>query len=317
LSAKFRENEDQKFKKYAIRRFFRIAPVYYLGIIVYFILSIIISVYDNGNIVIPSIYNFKNILSNLTFTHGFYKPANNNIVPGGWSIGTEMAFYLIFPILFFIANKKINGSLKKIIIWVVVGLILSQITLFFLKLNGINMRNNNFIYFNLINQIPVFFIGIGYYFINPQRNLKYKWTIDLIAFILLTITSIYLWHIVKIDYLFSIIPFISGISFIFLMEVFRKIDFLNHPFLMKIGQVSFSMYVIHFIFAYNITGYISPKFINILNSEVLLIIFYSMSILGAFLLSLLSEKFIEKPFINLGKKIISNLKANVPKTIKK
>lgn len=315
LSANFRQNEDQMLKKYAIRRLFRIAPIYYLGIIGYFIISLIMSIYHNGNIVIDSKYTFKNIISNIVFVHGFYYPANNNIVPGGWSIGTEMAFYLIFPALFFVAKKQINASFKKSAIWIVAGLMLSQVSLLFLKWNGINISNNNFVYFNLINQIPVFFIGMGYYFINPLKNLSHKWTIDLGAFIILTFASIYLWQIVKINYLFSIIPFISGISFLFLIEIFRKKDFLNHPFLIRIGQVSFSMYIIHFIFAGTITRIISPKFADILNSELSLTLFFLISILGSFTIALLLEKFIEKPFIKLGNKIILKTESTAYKVL--
>jgi peptidoglycan/LPS O-acetylase OafA/YrhL len=286
-----------------------------LGLLGYFVLSLIESIYRNGDIVIPVKYSFENIVSNLFFIHGFYSPANNNIVPGGWSIGTEMAFYLVFPILFFIARKKINESFINVAIWIALGFFSSQIVLLILKLNGINIVNNNFVYFNLINQIPVFFIGIGYYFIKPQDNLNYNWLFDLAAFIILTIVSMYLWHKVRISYLFSVIPFISGLSFIFLMEVFRKKEFLNQNLLVRIGKVSYSMYIFHFIFAHTITGYISPKLVNVLNSEFSLILFFVIATLGSFGLALFSEKYIEKPFINLGKKIISRLKTTVYNTV--
>ncbi len=303
LSASYRESESEKIKKYAIRRFFRVAPLYYFGILVYFLSSLIGSIYKNGVIVVPVKYSFENIISNILFFHGFYKPANNNIVPGGWSIGTEMAFYVVFPILYFVASKKINESFRNITLWVLLGFSSSQIVLLILNSNGINITNNNFVYLNLINQIPVFFIGIGYYFSKPHENLNHNWLFDLVAFILLTIASIYLWRIVKINYLFSVIPFVSGLSFVFLIEIFRKKEFLNQNLLVRIGKVSFSMYIIHFIFAHTITGLISPKFVNVLNSEFSLILFFVMSILGSFSLALLSEKYIEKPFIKIGKKL--------------
>lgn len=308
LSAKFRETEDQKFMKYGIRRFFRIAPLYYLGLFGYFLLSVFKLFKDSGHIVIPSSYTFKNVMSNVLFVHGFYEPGNNTIVPGGWSIGTEMAFYLVFPFLFGIANNKINESVRRIIIWILAGLILSQVGLQIFLLSGMNMANNTFVYYNLINQLPVFFIGMGYYFINPQKSLNYKWTIDLVVFIVLTALSVYLWRILQINYLFSIIPFISGLSFLCLIEIFRKVDVLNHPFLIRIGKVSFSMYIIHFVFAYTVSGKVLPKLLNVVNSELILVLLFVFSALASFILALLSEKLIEKPFVKLGKKIILNVK---------
>jgi peptidoglycan/LPS O-acetylase OafA/YrhL len=306
LSASYRSKESHKIKKYLIRRFFRIAPLYYIGILVYFLISLVESIYRNGDIILHDRYTFQNLLSNLSFTHGFYGPANNNIVPGGWSIGTEMAFYLIFPSLYFISNKKIKSS-KSVFLWILFGLFSSQIILFILMSNDINIENNNFIYYNLINQLPVFFIGIGYYFIIKHNSFNYNWMIDLAVFIFLTILSMYLWHIIKINYLFSVIPFISGLSFVFLIEVFRKIDFLNNKLLVRIGRVSFSMYIIHFIFAHHISGFIL-KVINPSNSLFLLFLFFITSVLGSFSLALLSQKYIEVPFIKLGKKIILNIR---------
>ena len=88
LSAEKRINEKSAIKNFYIRRFFRIFPVYYLGIILYFILNFYFK--DVGN------YTTKNIFSNVFFIHGIVPSANNTIVPGGWSIGAEILFYLIF-----------------------------------------------------------------------------------------------------------------------------------------------------------------------------------------------------------------------------
>lgn len=303
LSASYREKENNKLSKYAIRRIFRIAPLYYLGIMVYFILPMIKLIVTNANIIIPSQYSFKNIISNILFVHGFYEPGNNSIVPGGWSIGTEMAFYVIFPSLYFIASKKLNESFRNVAVWIFFGLFTSQIILMFLELNGTKMINNSFIYYNLVNQIPVFFIGIGYYFINPKENLQHNWIIDLGAFILFTAISMYLF-LINIDYLFSVVPFISGLSFIFLIEVFRKLEFLNLNLIGRIGKVSFSIYIIHFSIVYKVPLFLSPIFSKFLNSEFLLILGFIISAVGSFCLALVLEKYIEKPFVKLGKKII-------------
>ena len=42
---------------------------------------------------------FTSYLTNATFLFGFYNPANHALLVGGWSLGIEAIFYLLFPLL--------------------------------------------------------------------------------------------------------------------------------------------------------------------------------------------------------------------------
>ena len=313
LSSFRRDKESLPLMKFGIRRYFRIAPAYYLALIVYLVISIILSNLRNGEFNLPEIYTFQNVISNIFFIHGFYPPANNNIVPGGWSIGTEIAFYAIFPLLFYIARVKFNSSLRNILTFIFIGILFSQLILILLSFIGYNISNNNFIYFNIINQLPVFLIGIGYFFLKKQFNFELNWKLNFLLFILFTILSIFLGYS-GVEYYFSFIPIISGISFVFLIELFQKFNFLNHKLLIRIGQVSFSMYLLHFIFAHLITGFLASRLV-IINGTISLMVFYLFSVFLTFGFSLLSEKHIEKPSVEFGKKIISKLDVLVTTTV--
>jgi peptidoglycan/LPS O-acetylase OafA/YrhL len=304
LSSYRRDGETLPLIKFGIRRYFRIAPTYYLGLIIYFIISLILSKFSTGQIYVPDKYNFLNVISNLFFIHGFYSPANNIIVPGGWSIGTEMAFYTIFPILFNIARAKMV-SIKNILVFVFLGIMFSQLCLAIISCKGGSISNNSFWYYNIINQLPVFFIGIGYFFFKKDYNYELRWTSNLTFFIVLTLISVKLWYS-GIQYFFSIIPIISGLSFVFLIELFQKLDFLNHKLLIRIGKVSFSMYLLHFIFAHLITGFLAPKFF-FMEGTVSLIIFYLFSVLLTFRFALIFEKYIENPGVQFGRIIIKKI----------
>ncbi len=304
LSATNRKHETHPYLKYTIRRYFRIAPLYYIGLVVFMLFSIFLYFYRTGEFIWPSQYVFKNILSNIFFVHGFYPPANNNIVPGGWSIGTEILFYLVFPFLFHLASYLFSkNTIRYTVIWLISGILLSQIGILTLLLLGNVFSNNSFIYFNIINQLPVFFIGIGYFFILNKGYYFYRWQVDFIVFFVLTIISIVLWQM-NINYLFSFIPIISALSFVFLMEIFRKKDIFNLSIFMKFGKASYSMYIIHTIFAHTITGILFPKFKFIISGEFALLVYLLFSVFGTYILALFSLKYIEKPFINFGKVLI-------------
>lgn len=150
------------------------------------------------------------------------------------------------------------------------------------------------------------FIIFGYYFINKNEILKLSWKVDILHLLFLTAVSLYMWYL-NYDYLFSFIPFVSGFSFVFLIELFKKIDFLNHSLLIRIGKVSYSMYIIHFIFAFQLVSWLSPKLTPFLGSQNLLLILFVIVVWASYLVALLIEKYIEKPCIEYGRKIISNI----------
>jgi len=72
---------------YFISRFFRIAPLYYVT------LMISIIVFGSQD------FSWGKLFFNITFLMGFANPGELSMVAGGWSIGIEMAFYVLFPIL--------------------------------------------------------------------------------------------------------------------------------------------------------------------------------------------------------------------------
>jgi peptidoglycan/LPS O-acetylase OafA/YrhL len=303
LSTSNRISETQSLKKYAIRRFFRIAPVYYLGLLGYLLLELLLGWNKTGLFIVPEKYSVINILMNFLFFHGFYPPANNNIVPGGWSIGTEMAFYVLFPLLFLAAKKWATAAFGKALLLLFVLLCFSQLLIVLIAISsGQIVKNNSFMYYNLVNQIPVFCIGIIYYLYEKKSVFNFNWKFDLLAFLMFTSCSLILWNS-NLQGSFSLIPFLSAISFVFLINIFKKIESLNFNYLIKLGTVSYSMYIIHFIFL-NFSSKASLNLSDYLNKNILLILMFILTVIVTFAFAALSERYIEKPFINLGKKII-------------
>jgi exopolysaccharide production protein ExoZ len=88
-----REGEAHPIRSFYIRRFLRIAPLFWIAMLVYLAL--------NG--VGPSFWapfgiGPLDIVLTASFLHGFWPDAINSVVPGGWSIAVEMTFYALFPL---------------------------------------------------------------------------------------------------------------------------------------------------------------------------------------------------------------------------
>ncbi|MBJ3785051.1 acyltransferase family protein [Devosia sediminis] len=84
---------------YFIARFSRIAPLYYLAT------GLSLVAYGLSD------FSFRKLFLNLTFIFGVANPGEASMVTGGWSIGIEMAFYAIFPVIIVLCG----GNLRRLI----------------------------------------------------------------------------------------------------------------------------------------------------------------------------------------------------------
>jgi peptidoglycan/LPS O-acetylase OafA/YrhL len=304
-----RNHEKNKILNYTIRRFFRIAPAYYLGIILYLLISILENYFTNKIIAPSEDYSPINIIANILFLHGFFPSANNNIVPGGWSIGTEVAFYAIFPILFWLLVKA-EKNIYILSLIPFVSVLVSRSILFLIYIMTLNfVENNNFLYFNIVNQLPVFILGMSYFFVDRGKLLPTRFMNNKIYFIVLILFTLFSLIISKVNqpYSLTIAPFFSGISFLALFKILECNPSLNPWIVRRIGTVSYSMYLVHTIFAHKISSLISNVLSEKIGSDLTLMVLFMMSVTLTFLISTISEKFIESYFVGVGKKIINRM----------
>jgi len=304
LSFSTRKSEKMAIAKFYVRRLFRIAPVYYLGIIGYFIFRFILNYLKFGQFIVPEQYSLLNIMANVIFINGVYSPANNNIVPGGWSIGTEMLFYLVFPFFMLMISRILT---KKIFI-ISLPLVTVSISSIILIVSGYSVENNEFIYYSILNQSSVFTVGISLFLLHTHHshivsNIK---SISLFfLFIGFSGISLYIGWINPVTQAFIVIPFFSAISFAFLIEAFKRINGNKGRLLQQIGQRSYSMYIIHFIFAHQVSGIINKYvLIGLIGVELSLIVSYLITVIATYSLAGISSRYVESYFIGVGKGVI-------------
>ena len=312
LSFSKRKDEHAPILAFYIRRFFRIAPMYYLGIAGYCILRTLINYVNSGEIIVPDQYTPINIMANALFFHGVYEPANNNIVPGGWSIGTEVLFYLIFPLLMLVLYKRLKGKLALILSFPIVVFVALALVINSLPVSTV--ENNSFIYYSIFLQFPVFAIGITLFFLlESYEALLLRMSVSFIAllFIIFSTLSIYVGWESQIENAFIFVPFLSAISFFFLVELFRRIDKLNLNILIRVGQRSYSMYLIHFFFAYHVTGILNKHILSqFFSIEFSLLLTYLFSACASYIIAGYTYKFIEVYFIKLGSSMIKRISSS-------
>jgi peptidoglycan/LPS O-acetylase OafA/YrhL len=293
--------KNEKTHSFFIRRFFRIAPLYYVGIVFYTFLHFVPLeiLFGTGKFVLN--ISYSEILSNFFFLHGIFPDYINHLVPGGWSIAVEMTFYLFVPILF-CSITNIYRALLLLFVSIFTGIL-------FVKLLTGNAYwdRNFFLYFSFLYQLPVFALGIIGYFIVVKNQAKEKKNTALLAIIFCVM--VYICNVVC-DKSFFWMLFAAGL-FLLLLVFFSKYPlyaFVN-PLTQFLGKISFSIYIFHFFFI-GIVRHSFMNFIPVYNNFTAIVNFFIqfLSVLCATSgLSYLTYKYIEIPFQEIGKTIILKL----------
>lgn len=147
-----------------LRRFFRIAPMYYLAAVLYFIIA-----------TPPSGFDVRQLLASFLFVNTWYPtwtPTTEGwtVVPGGWSIGVEFTLYLLFPLIAFLVRSR-RGVILFCAFAVAAGSLANPIARDILIDRYGKVATDNFLYFWFPNQLIVFALGTILY-----RILTFTWT---------------------------------------------------------------------------------------------------------------------------------------------
>lgn len=287
--------------KYAIRRYFRIAPMYYVGIVMYFFWSFAKNYTLNGMLAPLPQYSLGNILANVFFIHGFIPEAYNNIVPGGWSIGAEMAFYVLFPGLFLLYRIVQRPFFLSILLLVGCYLLISLVQ----QGLGQTIANSDFLYFNITNQLQVFIIGMLGFFYLPLLC-KQNPTLLVLATILCLALGYFCWSLPIHNARFlALVAYACG--FVGLAAFVATRQF-KATLLVEIGRRSFSMYVVHFLFM-NIIDYSFNHGNGLLTASpnLKVLVHFGFAVAATYWVAGLTKRWIEDPSVQFGARLIKTL----------
>ena len=138
---------SEEIRKFYVRRFFRIAPLFYLLIVFYVIFLWAAFGQQIG---------IMRIVTSLTFTFNLVPGHSTGFVWASWSIGVEMLFYAIFPLVL-----MYSGTLKRSFIAFVLSILLAaawQSAFFEAKGDFASFGN-----YSLIGHFPYFSAGVFSY----------------------------------------------------------------------------------------------------------------------------------------------------------
>lgn len=250
-----RDAETNPVLSFLARRLFRIWPMYFVAFVAYFV------IWPPG-----ARFSVVHVLTSLTFTHGWSPgllptDAGWDVVPGSWSVAAEFSFYLLFPLLVWIAATPVRAVLLTVLALGIAAVCDPIGYRAYVAEYGAS-ATDQWVYYWFPNQFPIFTLGFVacHCFLRLQpgqawaaiRTRLVPWCPALALLAAAIFLSLGLWpnaprapslwpptlpiHLVA-SMAFAVAVLAIGLS--------PSRLFVN-PFTVWLGKVSFSAYLIHF-----------------------------------------------------------------------
>ena len=271
------------------RRIKRLIPALLFFVVTISIIFIFLNPLDNAvqlRTGILSIFGLSNLYLIRQSTDYFAESTELNPFTHTWSLGVEEQFYIIFPLIIWLSGfglSKIKGKRNLIIILLLLS------TLSFVLFSGLYNSNLTLAYFLMPTRFWEMSSGSIFYLIGTKKNNFLKNLGSIPSSLILTCILIILFLPTKFGlYNTILIVIFTNLLICFIKESNLTFNFLSNKFFLKIGKISYSLYLWHWgILSLNKWSF------GLKN----IYIFFLIPIV--FLLASFSYKYIENPSRNL------------------
>jgi peptidoglycan/LPS O-acetylase OafA/YrhL len=308
LSFRARSNKEQRpIGNFFIRRFFRIAPLFYLAIIAYAVREGGASQYWDPDGISPS-----DLVLQFLFLHGWSPRTINSVVPGGWSIAVEVGAYALMPFAFRFLSSRRRAIVATVFSYAI-GVVTSWLALSWLMPRYPAAQQylvESFVFFWLPAQLVIFGCGIVlFYFLQPpahadQLSQKRKGRLILS----LAVLSLALLPWLPESYpIFTLAPaYAIAFGALTLGLSLESPGLLVNRVTCHIGRVSYSLYLSH-VAVIGVVSRLFPQLDKVLPAHFVYPFAYLMVVGAATAFATVTYRLVEVPGQNLGRRIIRRL----------
>jgi peptidoglycan/LPS O-acetylase OafA/YrhL len=295
MSMQSRAGERKSWIAFYIRRFSRIAPMYYLALIANCAL-------EGGRNLGDS--SATALFTTLTFTHGMIPEYVNTTVIGGWSVAVEFCFYALFPLVFkYLTNWRIAliSVLASVIACTCVDVVLSNIY---------PERREYFQFVWVVAELPVFLMGFLAFHLQPlTEKLSFRRRIPMVAALAAsTCMLVYVSLPTRNGSLyiasFAFVPALLALSLAPARWIVNRVS-------VFVGTISYSAYLIHFFVLAGVKVAVSAIWTTAPPTGPMGFALYFISTVAiTSMLSWISWRWIEQPGVAMGRLWIKRLQAD-------
>lgn len=306
------DREHRPLSNFFLRRFFRIVPMFWFGLVFYFCLEGWASRYEA-----PAGIGWWHLISTATLTHGWHPTSINSVVPGGWSIAVEMTYYLLIPLLVVWVVNLRRATIATVAALVAAALI-NELIRPVLEPRFAHLGNklvSHFLFHWFPNQLPVFLLGFVLYHLmqtglpRPKHGAGQNETHRRFSILLLILAACMIVGFAWLRGTFPPVHFLYGLAFVALTWGLSRQPIrllVNRP-LCLVGKLSYSCYLCHFalldLFVTTV-GWRMQKWTMPLASLWHFLIFWVCMLIATVVVATVTYRLIEMPGMALGKRVI-------------
>lgn len=231
-------------KTFFVARAARLLPMLVLGSIMTLAIMVVFLDVD------PQVELVRTLLTS-TALFSLSAPALLSNVTGGWSLGIEGMFYLLFPTL---AVLSANAGGRTLVAWAIVTFIAQQITSLLILRTGVPFW---YFYVSPLTFAPFFLLGMA---ISRAEGARSRWWLA-ISLMVLAVICVFSIAAPQIDiystpWAYTLLTVLSAIA---VLAAFRAaIPTWLAPIASFLGEISYSLYLTHWI-TYVLAGQIAEQ----------------------------------------------------------
>jgi len=298
-----RLSSESQLRTYFLRRFARIAPLFY-AVLVFQFFNVWI---EDGVIFSP-----LDVALNALFAFNLVPHLVDGIVPASWTIGVEMLFYVVFP-LCLMACRSLSRTLFILVLSIVVSTVATN------DLKPLENYHAGFVYHNVVSQLPYFIWGMLFFHIHRTINVAIdvahvrmtSWVLCALGF-----AGIYVMYASNLYVFFwdhNVHPtwdMLWGLPFsvLCLAMALHPSRILSNAVTRYLGKISFSLYLVHPTVLYKLgkAGAYNWIYANLPGHEV--IAYFTCLLISLMIITAIATvtfKLIEQPGMDWGKRMAS------------
>ena len=288
------ENDTFSLKKFYERRIRRILPAYLVVSSATLFISYLIlmpsKLIDFTKSLISTLFFVSNIF--FTYSYNYFFEGSDTSLLHTWSLSVEEQFYILYPLLFLLFFTFLQ---KKYLKFFAISLFLIGILSFVLSNYLVFNGYESLAFYNLPTRSWQLILGALTLILEkkycPEKSTKmiiYPEFILFFSFLAILFSSFLMDKNVSHPSYITLVPVLSLSLIIFysnFSRVFKKI--LTNKFLGYIGDISYSLYLWHFVIIFSLNEIL-------INKSKIYVIF--LSILLSFISAGLTYKYLENPF---------------------
>jgi peptidoglycan/LPS O-acetylase OafA/YrhL len=291
----FRLAKPRPIFSFYLHRFFRIAPLFYV---------LIAATLLRDHYLFGASHSVKEILKSVLFVFNFDSLGQQGFVWAGWTIGVEMIFYAIFPLIYFRVKNIYSAvalAVGFLMLWQVFQLSLSYF-------HVSDIKRESILHWSVVKHLPIFACGAIAFFLmrghlhDEEARDRHDFGVMLLvlgAFAYMALLNGWLPNLWGDSYYWQ------GVAYLLLIIglCFSPLKWVVNSVTAHLGKISYSVYLIHPTVVYLLIPVYRKIYDIVPTTSLAMMACFAVTFSIVILIAELTYRFVEEPGIKLGKKV--------------